>query len=185
MLKTGKRNSADPEEGDPPPPFLASYRSIPACPEAISPREMEGRDRVAGSHSSFPYLLAPRCRPNSLPLPGTLRRGATPSTALAAGAWRSQSARPLWDSEGFSGSWRSRGCRETRCIQPFLHQSPAHQCPRPLYALQAILSPVAALPLPQATPLCPLGSLEGILGSAHNSPYDPYDPSFASPGLQG
>lgn len=39
------------------PPFLASLWSIAACPEATRPREAEGRDRAAGSHSSPTYLL--------------------------------------------------------------------------------------------------------------------------------
>lgn len=116
--------------------------------KAIRPREMEGRDRFTGSHSSFSYLLAPRCHPSSVPLPGTLRRGANPGTALAAEAWRSPSARALWDREVFSGSWRSCGCRETRSIQPRLHQSPAHRGPCPLYALQASLRLVSAPTLP-------------------------------------
>lgn len=116
--------------------------------KAIRPREMEGRDRFTCSHSSFSYLLAPRCHPSSVPLPGTLRRGANPGTALAAEAWRSPSARALWDREVFSGSWRSCGCRETRSIQPRLHQSPAHRGPCPLYALQASLRLVSAPTLP-------------------------------------
>lgn len=178
-----ERDDADAEDGDPTSPFLASHGSIPACPEAIRPRELEGRDRVAGSHSSFSYLLAPRCHPRSVPLPGTLRRGATPGTALAAGAWRSRSARLLWDREGFSESWNSCGCKEKRSIQPRLHQSHAHQDPRPLYALQASRSPVSAPPGPQATPPCPLLGLGGILGSAHNAPCDLWSLSFASPGF--
>lgn len=161
MPKTGKRNGADPEKTVPLPlpPSLHPTDTFQPVQKPHGPRRW--RDRVAGSRSSFSYSLAPGCHPRSVLLPGTLRRGATPDTALAAGAWRSRSARPLWDREGFSGSWRSCSRRETRSIQPRLHQSPAHQGPRPLYALQASGSPVSAIPLPQATPLCPLGALGG------------------------